>query len=334
MCNYNTKEEYLRTAIESILSQTYENFEFIIIDDASTGNDIEVIESYHDPRIILLQNESNHHVSYTANRGLAFAHGEYIARMDSDDISLPSRLEKQVLYMQKNRDVDILCAQAKFIGNREGIFAPGLRNSDHIKVNIFFGCPIVNPTVMFRASFVKKYSIYYDTSVEYKAAEDYELWSRCIDSATICEYPRVLIHYRVHDKQISTLTSKLQIESANKIRCKMLKRLEIIPDQRETSIHYFLCTDTISPDVMLQETEVWAHRLLQGNNEHRIFQQRHFKEAILQHFFVLGIKSLIQKRITLKQVLKLRLMRQALSPIYFYGYFKRFLFSKRLNGVI
>ena len=137
MCNYNTKEEYLRTAIESILSQTYENFEFIIIDDASTGNDIEVIESYHDPRIILLQNESNHHVSYTANRGLAFAHGEYIARMDSDDISLPSRLEKQVLYMQKNRNVDILCAQAKFIGNREGIFAPGLRNSDHIKVNIF-----------------------------------------------------------------------------------------------------------------------------------------------------------------------------------------------------
>jgi glycosyltransferase involved in cell wall biosynthesis len=334
MCNYNTKEEYLRKAIESVLSQTYENFEFIIIDDASTGNDIEIIQSYHDPRIILLQNESNHHVSYTANRGLALAQGEYIARMDSDDICLPFRLEKQVLYMQKHRDVDVLCAQAKLIGNRAGVFAPGIKHSDYMKAIIFFGCPIVHPTAMFRVSFINTYGIRYDESMESKAAEDYELWSRCIASANIHEYPQVLLHYRVHAKQISTLTGRMQIESANRVRKRMLGWLGIIPDQREISVHYLLCTDTIAPDVTLQEIELWACRLLQGNSERCIFQQRYFKIEILQHLFVISVKSLMQRRVTLKQVLKLRLMKQALSPVYFYGYFKRFLFSKRLNRVI
>lgn len=334
MCNYNTSEEYLRSAIESVLNQTYNNFEFIIIDDASTGNDIEIIRSYHDERIILLVNESNQHVSYTANRGLALAQGEYIARMDSDDICRPYRLEKQVIYMQKNRDVDILCAQARLFGDKEGVFAPGLRCSDLAKTSLFFGCPIVHPTVMFRASFIRKHNILYDTSLEYKAAEDFELWSRCIRLGKICEYPQVLLNYRVHAKQISTLTGKMQIESANRVRLRMLDWLGILPNQREASIHYLLCTDTISQDVSLLETQTWAHRLLQGNKQHRVFQQRFFKQDILQHFFVAAVKALFRRHSALKQLFRLRMFWQALSPVYYPGYIMRFLFSKRLNRVV
>jgi len=330
MCNYNTKEEYLRSAIESILRQTYEHFEFIIVDDASTGNDVKVIQSYRVPRIILLQNERNRRTPYSANRGLALAKGEYIARMDADDIALPNRLEKQVAYMERHRDIDILCAQAKFFGSREGVCAPNLTRPDLMKTTLFFGCPIVNPTVMFRASFIRKHGIRYDESA---MAEDYELWSRCIPIAKICEYPHVLLHYRVHAAQISTASHSLQTESANRVREKMLSWLGITPSQREVLVHYHFCTDTPSPDVSLRETEDWARRLLYANDKHRVFPRRYFTNEVIQHFFVAAVKHLLQKRVTPGDVLRMDLTRRALSPRYYGGYLQRFLFSRRLNGL-
>ncbi|MGI5919604.1 MAG: glycosyltransferase family 2 protein [Christensenellales bacterium] len=330
MCNYNTKEEYLRSAIESILRQTYEHFEFIIIDDASTGNDVEVIRSYCDLRIILLQNERNRRTAYSANRGLETARGEYIARMDADDIALPYRLERQVAYMEQHRDIDILCAQTRFFDSREGVFAPNLTQPDRMKTALFFGCPIVNPTVMFRASFIRKHGIRYDESA---MAEDYELWSRCIPIAKICEYPHVLLNYRVHAAQISTASHSLQTESANRVRERMLSWLGIAPSQREVLVHYHFCTDSPSPDVSLRETEEWARRLLYANDEHNVFPRRLFTREVIQHFFVAAVKQLLQKRIPLNEVLGMELMRKALSPRYYSGYMQRFLFSRRLNGL-
>jgi len=328
MCNYNTKEEYLRSAIESILRQTYEHFEFIIVDDASPGNDVEVIQSYRDPRIILLRNEHNRGVAYSCNRGLALAKGEYIARMDADDIALPYRLEKQVAYMEKHRDVDILCAQAKLIGSRHGVFAPNLTRPDRMKTALFFGCPIVHPTVMFRASFIKEHGIRYK---ENTMAEDYELWSRCIRVARIREYPHVLLHYRVHAAQISTASHGLQTQSANEVRETMLGWLGIVPDQREALVHYHFCTDSLSPDVTLRKLHGWANRLLQGNEDHRVFDQQHFTRDVMENFFVAAVKHLLQKRVTVGEALRMNLMRKALSPRYYGGYMQRFLFSRRLN---
>ncbi len=93
---------YLSDAIESILSQTYSDFEFIIIDDASTDNSIEIIYSYHDPRIVLLKNDINLGVTHSLNKGIKHARGKYIARMDADDIALPQRIELQVDFLEKN----------------------------------------------------------------------------------------------------------------------------------------------------------------------------------------------------------------------------------------
>ena len=97
---YNTKEEFLRTAIESILNQTFSNFEFIIINDGSTNNAEDVILSYKDDRIIYLKQE-NQGIVAALNNGWDRAKGEYIARMDSDDISFPDRFEKQIEYLEK-----------------------------------------------------------------------------------------------------------------------------------------------------------------------------------------------------------------------------------------
>ena len=105
MANYKTKIEYLQEAIDSILNQTYRNFELIIIDDCSQDESVDYIKSINDNRVRLLINDKNSGPAVTRNRGLEVAKGKYIAIMDSDDISMPTRLEKQVAYMEMNPDV-------------------------------------------------------------------------------------------------------------------------------------------------------------------------------------------------------------------------------------
>ncbi len=334
MPNYNTPEPYLRRAIESILSQTYTNIELIIIDDASIGNDVDVISSYKDSRITLLRNEINRHIAYTMNRGMDAAKGEYICRMDSDDISLPRRIERQVRFMRRRHDIDILCAQARIFGKKAGVFAPHLTNPEHMRTEIFFGCPIVHPTVMFRTSFINQYSLRYEDSLDYRAAEDYEFWSRNASLGRICEYPHVLLQYRVHDLQISSASSGKQLDSARRIRADQLHLLGIVPDDREALIHVSFCTESANPDVGLAEIEAWACRLLAANGQHHVFPRGYFKHTVVQRYFVSAIKHLLARRVTVRQLMRLRLSRSMLFPVYFPGYLMRFLFSRRLNRVI
>ena len=107
---YNTKEEYLREAIESILNQTFTDFEFLILDDDSKNDISEIVQSYSDKRIHFIQNKQNLGLSGIRNKLMSLASGEYIAWMDSDDISLPSRLEKQVAYLDTHLDVSLVSA--------------------------------------------------------------------------------------------------------------------------------------------------------------------------------------------------------------------------------
>ncbi|SVC41049.1 uncharacterized protein METZ01_LOCUS293903, partial [marine metagenome] len=98
--------KYLNEAIDSILNQTFQNFEFIIIDDGSTDDSVKIIKSYDDNRIRLVENRNNLGQSETLNKGLSLTRGKYIARMDQDDISMPERLKKQFEFMENNSDVD------------------------------------------------------------------------------------------------------------------------------------------------------------------------------------------------------------------------------------
>lgn len=331
MPNYNTPEEYLREAVESVLRQTYARFEFIIVDDASTGSDIEIIGSYDDDRIILLRNEKNMHVSHSLNRGMERAQGAYIARMDSDDVCLPDRLEKQVRFMEQRKDIDVLCSRVRMFGNKNGVFSTGIKEPEHMKVAVFFGNPVMHPSVMFRASFLREHSVRYSTDAKYKAAEDYELWARCAFAGRIYEYPQVLLKYRMHAGQVSTATRNLQDTNANHVRRNMLERLGIVPDPREVDVHFNLCVEVASPGISLSETESWARGLLRGNKQHRVFDARCFKREICRHFLVVAVKALLQKQVTPGRLMGMRMTRKMLYPANYPGYIKRYLFSKRLN---
>lgn len=196
---YNTEEKYLREAIESILNQTYADFEFLIIDDGSSNNAQEVILSYKDSRIFYIQNEQNIGLIKTLNKALDLAKGEYIARMDSDDISLPERFQKQVDFLDKNPDVDILGTWFNCIPrNRE--IETFITDKEIKECMLINSNNIGHPTVMIRKSTVKTLKIKYDETDLY--VEDYALWLSLIGKVKFANVGEILLNYRIHGNSV------------------------------------------------------------------------------------------------------------------------------------
>src|SRR5688572_20082581 len=144
---YNA-EKYLREAMDSILKQTLTDFEFLIIDDGSKDNSVDIINAYTDPRIRLVKNEHNLGISKTLNRGIEMASAELIARMDADDISYPARLQNQYDYFQKNPECALLSTWARMVTeDNEHIRTEKYRSRLHY-YNLTFECWMYHPTVM------------------------------------------------------------------------------------------------------------------------------------------------------------------------------------------
>ncbi|EAK5529866.1 glycosyltransferase [Campylobacter lari] len=211
------RENYVSFAIESILNQSYLNFEFIIIDDCSTDSTYSIIQEYakNDNRIVVLRNERNKGIVYSLNSCIEICKGKYIARMDDDDVSLPERIERQVDIMEENSDITVVGSYFKPIGEDENIDFFGnwvnVCEYDMIGLKMMFECPICHPTVMIRAEFLKNYNLAY--SYKYQYAEDYKLWADIIQKGgKIINIPEILLLYRISNSSISRnkLTSKLQ----------------------------------------------------------------------------------------------------------------------------
>lgn len=200
MPTYNA-EKYLREAIDSILNQTYGDFEFLIIDDNSTDATREIIKSYNDSRIRLIDGPCKG-IAAALNKGLDEAKGEYIARMDADDISLPERFFEQVAFMDANPDVGIC-------GTKATKFYPDGREEDwgDIKqypnlLDMLFECLFCHPTVMFRSKDLNKYNLRYDSTLY--CAEDQDLWFKAINCTKFQNIMRPLLMYRKSDQNAST----------------------------------------------------------------------------------------------------------------------------------
>lgn len=212
---------YLKESIESILAQTFSDFEFFIIDDKSSDNSTEIVQSYKDDRIIFIQKPENTGYTDSLNKSIKLAKGKYIARMDADDISIPNRFEKQYNYMEQNPDLLLLGTFYKIIGMENIVKLP--ITHDEIKVRLLFENPICHPTVFMRKSFFDNSNLKYDRTFE--PAEDYELWTRMSSCGFVENLPEVLLHYRVHEGQVSNLHSKIQRVNDSKVKSLVLQKL-------------------------------------------------------------------------------------------------------------
>lgn len=187
---------YLREAIDSILSQTFADFEFLIINDGSTDTSEGIIKSYQDSRIRYLKNAQNLGLVNTLNLGLEAAQGEYIARMDADDISLPTRFARQVAYMDQHPQVGACGTAYRYFGEVNEIkWLP----SDHREAFTLLSSTscLGHPTSLIRRSILHRYQIRYEKEYEY--AEDYALWVRIGQVSHLCSLPELLLLYRWHE---------------------------------------------------------------------------------------------------------------------------------------
>ena len=161
MPTYNTPEEYLKKSIESILNQSYSNIEFIIICDGCI-EDEKIIENYKDNRIKIIRHTKNEGIAKSLNKAIDIAKGKYIARMDSDDISLKNRIKMQVQYMEKNKNIMVCGMDAKCIGETKRIKSTYNIRPQEVEIQLLYMNCMIHPTVMLRKSFLDENNIRYN----------------------------------------------------------------------------------------------------------------------------------------------------------------------------
>lgn len=193
---------YLKSAVESILAQTFKNFDLIIVDDASTDKSLKYLKSLKDKRIILLRNIKNLGLAASLNQGLKSAAGDYIARMDADDISLPKRLEIQLNFMTKNPDIDICGTWVDKINSAGKVIGETKypQEDKSIKKLLAWQPAIVHPTFFAKSKFFKDLKNY-DPKFDY--AEEYELLMRAKNRFKMANIPQKLLQWRLWNNRRS-----------------------------------------------------------------------------------------------------------------------------------
>jgi glycosyltransferase involved in cell wall biosynthesis len=198
---YRTKEEYLREAIESILNQTFTDFEFLILDDCPEDDREKIVASYHDKRIKYFKNDQNIGISASRNKLIDLAEGEYLAVFDHDDISMPDRLEKEVKYLDEHPEIGVVSGQLEYFPKTTTTKHPEL-NGD-IKKSLMFADVVAHTAMMIRKSILSDSGIRYES--RYSPAEDYKICLTLIGYTMFYNFPEVLVRYRNFEGNTSHL---------------------------------------------------------------------------------------------------------------------------------
>ena len=198
---YKTEEKYLRECIESILEQTFQDFELLILDDCPEHPVKSIVESYHDKRIKYMQNPENLGISKTRNKLIEMAEGEYLAVVDHDDVSLPERFAKEAAYLDEHPETGVVSCFYKEIIDQK-IHCYPVDNLQICQELLFSSC-VVHPAAMIRKSVLLKNNLQYEEM--YSPSEDYALWCRLIGKTEFHNIPEVLFLYRNHQNNTSHL---------------------------------------------------------------------------------------------------------------------------------
>lgn len=207
---YNTAP-YLREAMDSMLSQTFTDFELIVLNDCSPDNAEEILDTYNDPRIVRYKGEKNAGLSNVLNVGIEMARGKYIARMDSDDISLPNRLQVQVDYLESHPEIDLVSVGMQLFGDDEDVW---IRDKDfeEMKIRALFRSPVLHASSVWRKDSFEKLGLRFRQ--EMVPSEDYDLWTRAlVRGLRFANLPEVLYRYRIHGIQASQQTDVIDVKN-------------------------------------------------------------------------------------------------------------------------
>lgn len=284
--------EYLRASIDSILGQTYPDFELIVINDGSTDNSAGIIASYSDSRLISLSNTVNSGLVHSLNYGLSQATGKYIARMDADDIAFPDRLKIQFDFLEKNQSYG-MCGTFYEIIDHQGkkIHKVELPQADKdLKTYLNFGNCFCHSTIMFRASLLTRFQY----EEQYFLIEDYKLWYHFSRISQVAIIPAYTLQYRVHSNNISTRKRDQMLALLQEMNKTILHSLNIAFSDRELSIHtHFLAFNysffKTAKDI--DELESWVLKIYNQTGREPGMSKRVLTRVLLRRWFVVCFRT-------------------------------------------
>lgn len=271
----HNRERFVAVAVQSILDQTYPYFELIIIDDASTDSTLNIIEKFEDKRIKFLRNEKNLGVSASRNKGVKEANGDFIAFMDSDDISVPDRLQKQLKLFTEKPEIDICGSWVQFLNSDKIIRHK--EEHEEIFTQLLLNCSVSIGVVMFKRKRIKDVLL----NEQLKFGEDYELWSKVGWKTKMYNIQEPLLLYRSHEGQISGINKKQQLVLDAEIRLSLFKKIgycqRTFPDELIKKVMLYQgFFDLYEFEIFLN----WLTNLERINRKEKIFPHPQLKNVL------------------------------------------------------
>jgi len=284
-------EKFLRESIESILNQTYSNFNLLIINDGSTDGSEAIIKSFTDPRIQYFANETNKGIVYSRNKALKEIKTKYTAVLDCDDISLPTRLEKQIHFMESNPDVTVCGTWALMIDEKSTVFGHQIMpvtNKDFVNIEMLFRNQFVHSSTLFRTKIALESGGYQ------LGCEDFWLYSKISLRYKMANLPEFLTKYRIHNSNISS-TNKIQI---NQNELDVLKMLYSRFNLAEKYLN--IPISIIKNDLSLIDNSIvydFFTTLIDTNNKKLYYEKSSFNSVMFQYWYDILLANKIRKGI-------------------------------------
>lgn len=276
---YNA-EKYLSDSIQSILNQTYKDFELIIVDDCSTDASMNIVNSFNDNRIKIIKKQTNTGISDSLKLRIQIAKGKYIARMDADDICLPERFDLQVKQFEVNPNAMIVGSDYYLLEGEKNTYIKNINDSDYQKAVLLLTPCFCHPTVMMKNVFKEK-QVFYDK--EFIHAEDYKLWTDLYAFGEYLKINKPLLKYRHHASQISNQKNELQLSISRRIRENYLEKLKFKLSEKQFDVLNVLGNNTFVTSVdLLKNIENCLLHLELQNSIHNSFNTQSFNRFLFK----------------------------------------------------
>ena len=288
MPTYNTEVQMLKEAVNSILNQSFQDFEFIIINDGSTNGTDVYLNSIHDKRIKIIHNQKNIGITKSLNIGLENANGQYIARMDADDISLPTRFERQYFFMESHPDIVMCGATVQNFGANKKSHVARIKDMDHYRIKTLFYYPgPLHPTMFIRHQILVDYKIAYDEGLAYD--QDYDMCEKISRTGgKIVILPEILLYRRIHTNRITNKYYEKQKQCTIVTQKRLLQELlESVTDD-ELALHYRFSYEKVFHSLSdFSKCLTWYLKLIRANNHVKKYPRKKFA------FFAMKLLMLI-----------------------------------------
>ncbi|HLP51911.1 MAG TPA: glycosyltransferase family 2 protein [Chitinophagales bacterium] len=274
---------YLATAIDSILNQTFTDFELLLINDGSTDSSENIIHSYADPRIRYIKNETNIRLIATLNKGIELCRGKYIVRMDADDISELNRLQLQYDFMESHPGIALCGSWFKMFGEQNNIIKY-TGTHDAIRMKMLYQCHFCHPSVIIRTAMIKTIEPKFDAAFIH--AEDYEFFARITEKFETANIQRVLLNYRFHAGSVSTQNKSTQVSNSVIIKKRMFAKMGIDATDEDLQLYQSIEQHEYKKSIdYLMKSKLLLEKMCAANNSSGYMNKQFVQQYLGQLWF-------------------------------------------------